>query len=261
MLGVSFLLEGHDAPDSFRPIFEMIRRNIDLEARLIDDLLDIVEMQRGNRLVGTPRLVDAHALIREALEVSRPALGAAGVIPTTELEAGPCHIHADPDRFRQAIVNLLRNAARFTPGGGRVVVRSRHEPGPSGDDAAGRLVVEVSDTGVGLAPEALATLFQPFDLAGRDGLPSAAGPGARPGDLPRRIVAGAGGTIEAASPGPGLGASFTLALDAQPAPAPAPAPPPGRAPRPGAAPRPGRRGRRGDPAARSRRPSGPSATG
>ncbi len=222
LLGVSFLLEGREAPDSCRPIFEMIRRNIEAEARLIDDLLDIVEMQR-DRLVGTPRLVDAHALIREALDACRPVLDDAGVAPSTKLEAMPRHIHADPDRFRQAIANLLRNAARFTPGGGRVIVRARHEPGDAG--APGRLVVEVSDTGAGLAPEALATLFRPFDLARRDpNAPIGGGLGLGLA-IARAIVVGAGGTIEAMSPGLGLGASFTLALDAQPDPAPTPAPP------------------------------------
>ena len=224
LLGVSFLLEGGDAPDSCRPVLEMIRRNIETEARLIDDLLDVVEMQRG-RLVGTPRLADAHALIAEAVDICRPALDGAGVAPALELKAEPRHVLADPDRFRQAMVNLLRNSAKFSHGGGRVVVRTWTEPGPPV-----RLVIEVADTGLGLAPEALAALFQPFDLARR--APAAGGGGLGLGlAICRAIVDGAGGTIEASSPGPGLGATFTLALDA-PAPSPRAGPRPLRRRRP-----------------------------
>ena len=220
LLGISYILEASEAPASLRPTFEMIRRNIEAEARLIDDLLDVVQMQRGT-LVGTPRLADAHALIREAVEDCRGALAHAGVAPTLELDAEPHHIRADPDRFRQAIAHLLRNAAKFSPGGGRVVLRSRREPDSPGDDAApGRLVVEVIDSGIGLAPEALATIFRPFDQGGRDGPARGGGRGLGLGlAICRAIIVGAGGTIVASSPGPGLGTTFTLTLDAQPDPA------------------------------------------
>ncbi len=217
LLGVSYMLEGPEAPAQLRPTLEMIRRNIEAEARLIDDLLDVVQIQRGT-LVGTPRPADAHALIRRAVAECRAALEGAGVEPALALEAEPYHVHADPDRFRQAIANLLRNAAKFSPGGGRLTVLTRTEPGAPG--APPRLVVEVTDEGVGLSPEALATLFQPFDVPRRD--PTAAGGGLGLGlAICRAIVAGAGGTIAASSAGPGLGATFTLTFDALPDPDPA----------------------------------------
>ncbi len=216
LLGVSYMLEGTEAPASLRPILEMIRRNIEAEARLIDDLLDVVQIQRG-ALVGMPRTADAHALIRRAVADCRAALDGAGVEPTLGLEADPHHIWADPDRLRQAIANLLRNAAKFSPGGGRVAVRTRSEPGESP-----RLVIEVADAGVGLAPEALAMLFQPFDLSRRDPMTGGAGGLGLGLAICRAIVAGAGGTIAASSPGRGLGATFTLTFDAVPAPLTAP---------------------------------------
>ncbi len=203
---------GDRGPGALRPILEMIRRNIEAEARLIDDLLDVVQIQRG-ALVGMPRTADAHALIRRAVADCRAALDAAGVEPTLDLEADPHHIWADPDRFRQSIANLLRNAAKFSPGGGRVAVQTRSEPG-----STPRLVVEVTDAGVGLAPEALAMLFQPFDLSRRDPMTGGAGGLGLGLAICRAIVAGAGGTIAASSPGLGLGATFTLTFAALSAP-------------------------------------------
>jgi PAS domain S-box-containing protein len=223
LLGVSYMLEGAEAPASLRPIFEMIRRNIEAEARLIDDLLDVVQIQRG-ALVGMPRTADAHALIRRAVADCRAALDGAGVEPTLDLEAEPHHVRADPDRLRQAIANLVRNAAKFSPRGGGVAVRTRSESGAPG--APPRLVVEVADGGVGLTPEALAMLFQPFDLSRRDPMTGGAGGLGLGLAICRAIVAGAGGTIAASSPGPGLGATFTLTFDALPGPSPASEAPP-----------------------------------
>ncbi|HEY2154292.1 MAG TPA: ATP-binding protein [Isosphaeraceae bacterium] len=220
LLGVSYMLEGAEAPAPLRPIFEMIRRNIEAEARLIDDLLDVVQIQRG-ALVGMPRTADVHALIRRAVADCRAALDGAGVETTLDLEADPHHVWADPDRLRQAIVNLLRNAAKFSPGGGRVAVRTRSEPGTTP-----RLVVEVADAGVGLAPEALAMLFQPFDLSRRDPMTGGAGGLGLGLAICRAIVAGAGWTIAASSPGLGLGATFTLTFPAVPAPSQASGAPP-----------------------------------
>jgi PAS domain S-box-containing protein len=217
LLGVSYIIEGPDAPAPLRPTLEMIRRNVEAEARLIDDLLDVVQMQRGT-LIGSPQVVDTHLLIHEALDSCRAALDAASVEPTLALEAEPYHVWADPHRFRQAIANLLRNAAKFSPGGGRVSVRTRAEPG--GPTAPTRLIVEVTDAGIGLDPAALATLFQPFDLARRD--PTSGGGGLGLGlAICRAIVAGAGGAIAASSDGPGRGATFTLTFDALPEPDPA----------------------------------------
>jgi CheY-like chemotaxis protein len=156
-----------------------------------------------------PRAADAHALIRRAVADCRAALDGAGVEPALALEADPHHVWADPDRLRQAIANLVRNAAKFSPGGGRVTVQTRSEPG-----APSRLVVEVIDAGVGLAPEALAMLFQPFDVSRRDPMTGGGGGLGLGLAICRAIVAGAGGTIAASSPGPGLGATFTLTFDA-----------------------------------------------
>jgi PAS domain S-box-containing protein len=223
LLGVTYLLEGGESPDSLRPIFEMIRRNVDLEARLIDDLLDVVQIHRG-ALSCSPRLVDAHASILQAVDSCRDELAAAAIVPTLALGAETHHVMADPGRFRQAVANLLKNAVKFSPRGGRVAIRTRVEPWGDGDgDARDRLVVEVSDHGIGIAPDALATIFDAFE----QGLPPTA---PRRGGLGlglaicRAILAASGGTIEATSPGPGLGATFRLRIDALPAPVASPRP-------------------------------------
>jgi PAS domain S-box-containing protein len=215
LLGVSYLIDCGDAPPDLLPTFEMIRRNVEQEARLIDELLDVVQISRGT-LSGSPHLVDAHALIRETVDACRRELEDAAIEPIIGLEAPLHHVEADPARFRQAIAHLLKNAAKFGGRGGRVGIRSRLEPHPEG--GGGRLVVEVSDSGIGIDPSALATIFdsfgqtRPADSRRRGGL----GLGL---SISRAIVAGAGGTLEAASPGLGRGATFTIRLDALPSPA------------------------------------------
>jgi PAS domain S-box-containing protein len=213
LLGISYLIDGGNAPADLLDTFEMIRRNVEKEARLIDDLLDVVQIRRG-LLAGSPRLVNAHVLIREALTACRGELDDAGVKCLLELDARPHHIEADPARFRQAIAQLLKNAATFSHRGGVVVIRSRFEP-DADHRRPGRLVVEMVDSGIGIEPEALKTIFdsfgqgQPVDSRRRVGL----GLGL---SICRAIVAGAGGTLDAESPGRGRGATFTIRLDALP---------------------------------------------
>jgi signal transduction histidine kinase/CheY-like chemotaxis protein len=211
LLGISYLIDGGNAPADLLETFEMIRRNVEQEARLIDDLLDVVQIRRGI-LPGSPRLVDAHALIRQAFAACRCELDTAGVECWVELDAPLHHVEADPARFRQAIAQLLKNAAKFSHRGGRVAIRSRLEP-IVGNGHPGRLVVEVADSGIGIEPEALTTIFDSFG----QGRP--ADPRRRIGlglglSICRAIVAGAGGTLDAASPGRGRGATFTIRLDA-----------------------------------------------
>jgi PAS domain S-box-containing protein len=231
LLGVTYLLEGDESPASLRPIFEMIRRNVDLEARLIDDLLDVVQIRRG-ALSCTPRLVDAHASILQAVDSCRDELDAAAIVPLVSLDAATHHVLADPVRFRQSVANLLKNAVKFSPRGGRVAIRTHVEPRGDGDlEARDLFVVEVSDHGIGIAPEALATIFDAFEQGLTPTAPRRGGLGLGLA-ICRAIVAASGGTIEATSPGPGLGATFRLRVDALPAP-PAALEPPRRVDVPG----------------------------
>ena len=101
----------------------MIRRNIELEARLIDDLLDLSRIVRG-RLRLDLEVVDIHQVIRRAMEVCRDETLVAGLHVMTELKAPRHHVLADHARIMQVVWNLIRNAAKFTPAGGRLTIRT-----------------------------------------------------------------------------------------------------------------------------------------
>ena len=207
LLGISYLLDADEAPESLRPTFDMIRRNVEAESRLIDDLLDAVQLRRGP-LTLILRPADAHPLVRQAVESCRAELEAAGVALELDLAAPSDRVRVDPGRTRQVVAILARNAAKFSRRGGRVVVRSRVDPAP----APGRLVVEVEDAGAGIAPGSLARIFEVFE---QDQQPTS---GPKRGGLglglaiARAIVDATGGSLTAASPGLDLGATFTLAL-------------------------------------------------
>ncbi len=223
MAAVSTMLEGDEAPD-IRPTLEMIRRNVELEARLIDDLLDITRIGRGALRVD-PRTVDAHEVIRQAVDICLAEIEENRLAMELDLSAADHHVEADPARLQQVVWNVLRNAAKFTPPGGAVTLRSRNRsnPGPGGRP---RLVIEVEDTGIGIEAEALSRIFEAFEQAEsprshRSGL----GLGLAIG---RSLAEAHGGNLTAVSPGPGRGSTFVLELptvprpvDVEPAPTPA----------------------------------------
>jgi CheY-like chemotaxis protein len=143
--------------------------------------------------------------VRAAVEDHRSALLASGLTLETDLSPEPLWVSGDPTRLAQAVGNVLHNANKFTDRGGRVSVSVRREPG------SGMGIVAVRDTGIGIEPEVLVTLFEPFSQAppgldrGRGGL----GLGLA---LVRRLVELHGGVVEAASEGIGRGAEIRLRL-------------------------------------------------
>jgi two-component system CheB/CheR fusion protein len=204
------------APD-LRDDIGLIRRNIELEARLIDDLLDLAEVMRGGIRLHHD-VIDAHACLRAALEPCQSVIRSKRLEVSFGLWADRHHVDADPVRLRQVFWNLLDNAVKFTPEGGRIALRTDN-------DAAGRLTVEVADTGVGIAPAALPRVFDAFEQSERIVRRGHGGLGLGL-SLSRRLVELHGGTLTAASEGRGRGASFTVVLPtARAAPA-AAAPPP-----------------------------------
>ena len=235
LLAATAMLERPPAPDELRPALEMIRQNVNLQARLIDDLLDVMRVVRGKMPLQW-EVADAHALIGRAVEVCRSEVEGKGIRLETDLAAGHHHVNADMERLQQVLWNLLRNAVKFTPAGGTVTIRTRNEgdSNPQGDN----LVIEVADTGIGIEPDALSRIFDPFQQGettitrkyGGLGLGLAIG---------RGIVEAHGGTLDAESDGTGRGATFRVALGSLPEPdvardgrghshAPAPPPDPGR---------------------------------
>ena len=204
----------------------MIRRNIELEARLIDDLLDLSRIVRG-RLRLELEVVDIHKLIRRAMEICRDETLVAGLHVLTELKAPHHHVTADHARIMQVVWNLIRNAAKFTPAGGRLTIRTINLPAHVRSARARQTrdgsSIEFEDTGVGIDPEVLPRIFEPFeqgddDVRGRSG---GLGLGLA---ISRSLAEALGGRLTASSPGRGHGSTFRLELDAVPTPASAKAP-------------------------------------
>lgn len=170
------------------------------QARLVDDLLDVSRIIAGKNEL-KPRALDWRALVREVVETVRPEAESRSVQLTVEAdgEAPPCR--GDPERLQQVVANLLTNALKFTPGGGRVTVRI------DALDGAARLVV--ADTGRGIDPTFLPHVFDRFAQEAGASRRSGLGLGLT---LVNEIVKLHGGTVVAESPGRDLGATFTVVL-------------------------------------------------
>ncbi len=210
LLAVSLLRRHTRLDDETRDLVEMIERNILLEARLIDDLLDMTRVERGEIHLER-RAIDLRMVIKRALEVCNPDSEARGLTLKVDLGENPIPVEADPDRLQQVIWNLLRNAIKFSPVGGHVRVGCRRE-----DSSA---VVEVSDDGVGIDPELLPWIFNAFQQGDVDQRRKFGGLGLGL-TISKKIVDLHGGTISARSDGKGKGSTFSVTL-----PIPAGAPP------------------------------------
>ena len=187
----------------------MIRRNIELEARLIDDLLDVTRIARG-KLELREETVDLHAAIEHALTISASDLGAKKLNVTKKLDAAEHHCRGDAARLQEVFWNILRNAVKFTPEGGKINIVTRND----GDHG---VVIEFSDNGIGIDPELQPRIFDAFEQGartrgtGQDGL----GLGLA---ISKRIVDLHKGTIDARSNGQAQGSTFTIKLNTVPAP-------------------------------------------
>lgn len=208
LIAASALLEDEPGPDQ-RSALEIICRNIALEARLIDDLLDLTRITRGQLSLDRRRL-DAHEVIRQALEVCRNTIDEAGLFLDLRLDAAEATVDADPTRLQQVVWNLIQNAAKFTPTTGTVTIRTRNAA-PADTFVAARLILEVSDTGDGIAPDALTRIFDPFEQGTHGPRFRARGLGLGLA-ISRSLAEAHGGSLTARSAGEGWGATFTLEL-------------------------------------------------
>jgi len=181
---------------------ETIERNAQAQAQLIEDLLDVSRIVSG-KLRLEMRTVDIADVVSEAIDTVRPTADARGVTLTSSIwPVGP--VSGDGQRLQQVVWNLMSNSIKFTPRGGNVNVRIEH--------AGASVHIIVSDTGQGIDPEFLPHVFDRF----RQGS-SSAGKARRTGlglglAIVRHLVEAHGGTVQAASEGPGKGATFTVEL-------------------------------------------------
>jgi PAS domain S-box-containing protein len=195
--------------DWARDVLERQTRHL---ARIVDDLLDVSRLTRGKVSLRRERL-DLSRLVRDAAEDHRGALERAGLALALPRPDRPLWVEGDPTRLAQVLANLLQNAAKFTPAGGRVEVSVAAES--DGRHAA----VTVRDTGQGIEPALLPQLFEPLTQADRSlaRTPGGLGLGL---SLVKGLVELHGGTVTAASGGPGRGAEFTFRLPLAAGPAP-----------------------------------------
>jgi nitrogen-specific signal transduction histidine kinase/ActR/RegA family two-component response regulator len=194
-------------PVDARDQLSMMERNIALEARLIDDLLDLTRISRG-QLHLRSELCDAHSLIGLAVEIVRDDALAKGISLERKLRAQHSGLVADPARFQQVIWNLLRNAVKFTPRGGTIIIRTSDE-GAAEEET--RLRIEVADSGIGIDPTELEKIFLPFEQSGHPGDHRFGGIGLGLA-IARAIVDLHGGTITAESSGPDRGSTFIVEI-------------------------------------------------
>lgn len=190
------------APD-IREQLGMMRRNIELEARLIDDLLDLTRISRG-KLQIAPIAADLHQLLQHTAEIVRSDGLGKQVRIVFELAAERHFAQADPTRLQQVFWNLIKNSLKFTPTGGTITVRTRN-------DVEGWIQITVEDTGIGISEDMLPHIFNAFEQGRAAGQHRYGGLGLGLA-ISRAIVEVHGGLIRAASDGPGRGAAFTVSL-------------------------------------------------
>ena len=225
LIAASSLLEqgDHSLDPSVRSVLEMVQRNVELESRLIDDLLDVSRIARG-RLVLDLKTVDVHRAIRDCVEICRDETSVAGLEVVLDLAARDHHVKGDHARLMQVVWNLVRNAARFTPGGGTLTIRTSNTPGPGDEQGTGPggpgpaqgLIVEFADTGIGIDPAIHDRIFEPFYQGDADVRRRSEGLGLGLA-ISRSIAEAHGGRLSVQSPGPGQGSTFRLELGTVPA--------------------------------------------
>ena len=201
-LWVGVLRNGPRDGQTIARAVETIDRNAVLQARLIEDLLDVSRIISGRLQLAIER-VDLQARIEAAVETVRAAADNKAIVLTTALDPATGPVLGDSTRLQQVVWNLLSNAVRFTPAGGRVTV---------GLERVGRdAELTVTDTGRGMAPGLLPHVFDRF-RQGESGTARSHGGLGLGLSIARQIVELHGGTIRADSPGEGRGATFTVRL-------------------------------------------------
>ena len=193
------LEDEHMNPDFLESV-RMVRRNVELEVSLIDDLLDVARVA-GGKLQLQLRAADAVPILREAIEMVWSEAAQKGLEIRVELNATNHFAMIDPPRLQQVFWNVLKNAQKFTPRGGTISVRSFNR-------GQGELVVEITDTGQGMEADLIPKIFGAFE----QGLSSTEGLGLGLA-ICKGIIEMHGGRIYASSQGKGMGSTFTIELN------------------------------------------------
>ncbi|QEH36737.1 Autoinducer 2 sensor kinase/phosphatase LuxQ [Aquisphaera giovannonii] len=205
--GLELLRAGPDLAEAAETR-EMMGRQLSHLVRLVDDLLDVSRIARGNIKLQRG-VVEVREVLDLAVEAARPAIESAGHTLTVLPPRDPAWVDGDLTRLAQTVGNLLNNAAKYTPSSGRIEMSARVE--------GGSVAIRVTDSGVGIAADMLAEVFDLLTQADR----TLDRPGGGLGiglSLVKKLVELHGGSIEAESPGPGGGSTFTVRLPLSPPP-------------------------------------------
>ncbi len=196
--------EATDAlPEKLRSDLQRLRRSVELEARLIDDLLDLTRIENG-KLFLDKEPVDVHDLIHAAVALFREEVEARGLRLCCRLEANRSCLEADPARLQQILLNLIGNAVKFSQERGKIEIVTAN---PQGEE----LTIAITDDGIGISEEVIARLFQPF---AQGDIPAAIkfrglGLGL---SIAKALVEAHRGALLAQSKGPGCGSTFIISF-------------------------------------------------
>jgi PAS domain S-box-containing protein len=199
---VQILESDESFPTEYKPWLDVIHRNVELEARLIDDLLDLTRISKGKLKLNREK-IDIHRLIEHVIDIYRNEMDQKGLHLRMELVAERSVVSGDPARLQQVLWNLVKNAVKFTPQDGSITVRSRNE---------GELIhVEVEDTGIGIDASVLPRIFDAFEQGEQTVTRHFGGLGLGLA-ISKNLVDLHGGSIKAESAGRNKGAKFSIDL-------------------------------------------------
>jgi PAS domain S-box-containing protein len=188
-----------DAEAPERAVIAVMKRQVGHLVRLVDDLLEVSRIN-SDKIVLRREPAEVAAIIRDALDIARPAIEKNGHEVELRIAPEPLRLFGDPTRLAQVVTNILNNAARYTPFGGRIEIEAER--------AAAEAVIRVRDNGVGMAPETLPRIFDLFSQV-EPGKAAGLGVGLA---LAKKLVELHGGVIEAMSAGAGKGSEFSVRL-------------------------------------------------
>jgi PAS domain S-box-containing protein len=203
LVAASYLAEHKDLLPEFREEVTAIWRNVQLEAHLIDDLLDVTRISRG-KIEMHHEALDVHRLLHNAVQIVQKDVLEKQIELAIDLRATNHHIWADPVRIQQVFWNLLNNAVKFTPKNGRITIRSSNE--------GKQFVFEISDTGIGIEAERQSRIFEAFDQGERSITRKFGGLGLGL-TISKTLLDLHGGTIKVQSEGKNRGTTFRVFLD------------------------------------------------
>ncbi len=187
-----------------REALEVVRRNVELEARLIDDLLDVTRISKG-KLQLSFETICIHQILQRAYEICREEIEAKKLEVEFALRAVHTHVEGDPARLQQVFWNLIKNSVKFTPENGRVVVETVN-PAPD------KIEVRVIDTGIGIEQEKIDKIFNAFEQGQAEITRRFGGLGLGLA-ISKALIDAHGGKIRVQSPGKDQGATFSVELN------------------------------------------------